>query len=57
MSCELADSGFFKNFFYKGGMKLPVSGAVEDLSLKFQKATIKIGVFLTLQSAQLAVSV
>ena len=48
--CSLADSGFFKNFLYQGGVKSTVSWVFEALILKFQKATTKIGVFLTLPS-------
>ena len=29
--CTLADSGFFKNFLYQGGVKSTVSGVFEDL--------------------------
>ena len=38
--CRLANSGFFLNFLYQGGVKSTVSQVFEDLlSLKFQKAT------------------
>ena len=49
--CTIAESGFFKNSLFQGGLKSTVSWVFEDLiSLKFQKATTKIGVFLTLPS-------
>ena len=32
--CTLADSGFFKNFFYQGGVKSTVSWVFEDLKFK-----------------------
>ena len=51
-TCTLADSGFLKNFLYQGGVKSTVFGYLRTSSLKFQKATTQIGVFLT----QLAVS-
>ena len=45
----LANSGFCLDFKYQGGVKCTVSGVFEDLlSLQFQKATSKIGVFLPL---------
>ena len=31
--CTLADSGFFKNFLYQGGVKSTVSCVFEDLKL------------------------
>ena len=31
---NLADSGFFKNFLYQGGVRATVSGIVEDLKFK-----------------------
>ena len=33
-SCLLADSGFFKNFLYQGGVKSTVSWVFEDLKFK-----------------------
>ena len=32
--CILADSGFFKNFLYQGGVNSTVSGVLEDLTFK-----------------------
>ena len=46
--CMEGRVGFLKNFLYQGGVKSTVSWVFEDL--KFQKATTKIGVFLTLPS-------
>ena len=46
----LADSGFFKTFCIKVAWSLQFLGYLRTLSLKFQKATTKIGVFLTLPS-------
>ena len=34
----LADSGFFKNFLYQGGVKSTDFWVFEDLKFKFQKA-------------------
>ena len=33
----LADSGFFKNFLYQGGVKSTVSWIFEDLKLKISE--------------------
>ena len=33
-TCTLADSGFFKNFLYQGGVKSTVSWVFEDLKFK-----------------------
>ena len=32
--CTVADSGFFKNFLYQGGVKSTVSWVFEDLKFK-----------------------
>ena len=45
---RLADSGFFFDFQYQGGVKLQFLGYLRTLSLKFLKATSKIEVFLCL---------
>ena len=34
---NLADSGFFKNFLYQGGVKSTVSWAFEDLKFKISE--------------------
>ena len=36
-TCKLADSGFFKNFLYQGGVKSTVSWIFEDLDFKISK--------------------
>ena len=49
--CTLADSGFFKNLLHQGGVKSTVFFLIfENLEIKIQKTTTKIGVFLTLPS-------
>ena len=53
--CMLADSGFFKNFLYQGGMKSTVSWVVEDLKFKISEGYDQNWCFP--DSAQLAVSV
>ena len=35
--CRLADSGFFKNFLYQGGVKSTVSWVFEDLKFKISE--------------------
>ena len=35
--CTLADSGFFKNFLYQGGVKSIVSWVFEDLKFKISE--------------------
>jgi hypothetical protein len=35
--CILADSGFFKNFLYQGGVKSTVSWVFEDLKYKISE--------------------
>ena len=50
----LADSGFFKNFLYQGGMKSTVSWVFEDLKFKISEGSDQNWCFL--DSAQLAVS-
>ena len=35
--CTLADSGFFKNFLYQGGVKSAVSWVFEDLKFKISE--------------------
>ena len=37
MACILADSGFFKNFFYQGGVKSTISWVFEDLKFKISE--------------------
>ena len=51
----LADSGFFKNFLYRGGVKSTVSWVFEDLKFKISKGYGQNWCFP--DSAQLAVSV
>ena len=53
--CSLADSGFFKNFLYRGGVKSKVSWIFEDLKFKISEGYDQIWCFP--DSAQLAVSV
>ena len=53
--CRLADSGFFKNFSYQGGMKSTVSWVFEDLKFKISEGYDQNWCFP--ESAQLAVSV
>ena len=50
-----ADSGFFKNFLYQGGVKATDSGVVEDLKFKISEGHDQNWCFP--DSAQLAVSV
>ena len=35
--CTVADSGFFKNFLYQGGVKSTVSWVFEDLKFKISE--------------------
>ena len=51
----LADSGFFKNFFYQGGVKSTVSFVFEDLNFKISEGYDQNWCFPDF--AQLAVSV
>ena len=51
----LADSGFFKNFLYEGGVKSTVSWVFEDLKFKISEGYDQNWCFP--DSAQLAVSV
>ena len=51
----LADSGFFKNFLYQGGVKSTVSWVFEDLKFKISEGYDQNWCFP--DSAQLAVSV
>ena len=37
--CKLADSVFFENFLYQGGVKAKVSGVVEDLKFKISEGS------------------
>ena len=53
--CMLADSGFFKNFLYQGGVKSTVSWVFEDLKFKISEGYNQNWCFP--DSAQLAVSV
>ena len=53
--CALADSGFFKNFLYQGGVKSTVSWVFEDLKFKISEGYDQNWCFP--DSAQLAVSV
>ena len=53
--CILADSGFFKNFLYQGGVKSTVSWVFEDLKFKISEGYDQNWCFS--DSAQLAVSV
>ena len=46
--CTLADSGFFKTFDIKVAWSLQFWGYLRTLSLKFQKATSKMEIFLSL---------
>ena len=50
----LADSGFFKNFLYQGGLKSTVSWVFEDLKFKISEGYNQNWCFT--DSAQLAVS-
>ena len=50
----LADSGFFKNFLYQGGMKSTVSWVFEDYKFKISEGYDQNWCFP--DSAQLAVS-
>ena len=50
----LADSGFFKNFLYQGGVKSTVFWVIEDLKLKISEGYNQNLCFP--DSAQLAVS-
>ena len=52
---DSADSGFFKNFLYKGGVKSTVSWVVEDLKFKISEGYDQNWCFP--DPAQLAVSV
>ena len=54
--CTLADSGFFKNFLYQGGVKSTVSWVFEDLK-KFKISEGSDPNWCFPDSAQLAVSV
>ena len=51
----LADSGFFKNFLYQGGVKSTVSWVFEDLKFKISEGYDQNWCYP--DSAQLAVSV
>ena len=53
--CILADSGFFKNFLYQGGVTSTVSWVFEDLKFKISEGYDQNWCFP--DSAQLAVSV
>ena len=53
--CILADSGFFKNFWYQGGVKSTVSWVFEDLKFKISEGYDQNWCFP--DPAQLAVSV
>ena len=53
--CILADSGFFKNFLYQGGVKSTVSWVFEDLKFKISEGYDQNWWFP--DPAQLAVSV
>ena len=53
--CNLADSGFFENFLYQGGVKSTVSWVFEDLKFKISEGYNQNWCFP--DSAQLAVSV
>ena len=53
--CTVADSGFFKNFLYQGGVKYTVSWVLEDLKFKISEGSDQNWCFPG--SAQLAVSV
>ena len=53
--CTLADSGFFKNFLYQGGVKSTVCWVFEDLKFKILECYDQNWCFP--DSAQLAVSV
>ena len=52
---KLADSGFFKNFLYQGGVKSTVFWVFEDLKFKISEGYDQDWCFA--DSAQLAVSV
>ena len=54
VACLLADSGFFKNFLYQGGVKSTVSWVFEDLKFKISEGYDQNWCFP--DSAQLAVS-
>ena len=51
----LADSGFFKNFLYQGGVKSTVSWVFEDLKFKISEGYNQNWCFP--ESAQIAASV
>ena len=53
--CTLADSGFFQNFLYQGGVKSTVSWVFEDLKFKISDGYDQNWCFP--DSAQLVVSV
>ena len=53
--CTVADSEFFKNFLYHGGVKSTASGVVEDLKFKISGGSDQNWCFP--DCAQLAVSV
>ena len=44
----LAESGFFLHLYYQSGVKSTVYGVFKDLKNKFQNATSKIEVLLSL---------
>ena len=46
--CTLADSGFFKNFLYQGGVMSTVSWVFEDLKFKILKYPRNCGLHATL---------
>ena len=52
--CTIANSGFFKNFLYQGGVKSTVSWVLEDLKFKISDGYDQNWCFP--DSAQLAVS-
>ena len=54
-ACSLADSGFFSNFLYQGGVKSTVYWVFEDLKFKIAEGYNQNWCFP--DSAQLAVSV
>ena len=39
--CTLADSGFFKNFLYQGGVKFTVSRVFEHLKFRISEGSDK----------------
>ena len=55
VQCTLADSGYFKNFLYQGGVKSTVSFVFEDIKFKISEGYNQNWCFP--DSAQLAVSV